>query len=59
MARLDPDIPDPLPSGRGFSRNMKLILAIIVALLLLGFLFGSPRFGGSPLGPPPAPTLPR
>jgi hypothetical protein len=57
MARFDPDLPDPLPKG-GFNRTLKLVLAVAVLLLVLGFLFGGPRFGGSPLGPPPVPSLP-
>lgn len=54
MARLDPDLPDPLPKG-GFNRTLRLLLIVVVLLLVLGFLFGAPRFGGSPLGPPPVP----
>ena len=55
MARLDPDLPDPLPKG-GANRTIRLLIAIVVVLLLLGFLL--PRIGSSPLGPPPAPTIP-
>ncbi len=56
MAR-DPDLRDPLPGG--FNRNMRLVLAIIVLLLILGYLFGGfPHWGGSPLGPPPSPPSP-
>lgn len=58
MARLDPKLPDPLPAGGGFNRTMRLVLAVVVTVLILGFLLGSPRFGSSPLGPPPVPTLP-
>lgn len=54
MTRLDPDLPDPLPKG-GLNRTMRLVLIIAVVLLLLGFLFGAPRFGGGVLGPPPVP----
>lgn len=53
----DPDLRDPLPGG--FNRNMRLVLAVVVLLLIVGYLFGGfPHLGSSPLGPPPAPPLP-
>ena len=57
MAR-DPNLRDPLPGG--FNRNMRLVLAVVVLLLLIGYLLGGfPHWGGSPLGPPPLPLSPR
>jgi hypothetical protein len=56
MAR-DPDLRDPLPGG--FNRNMRLLLAVVVLLLVVGYLFGGiGHWGGTPLGPPPSPPVP-
>lgn len=47
MARLDPEVPDPLPRG-GINRTLRLVIILVVVLLLLGWLFR-----GGVLGPMP------